>query len=99
MKCIDEEIPFEVPNGWEWVRLQSIISILGDGIHGTPEYDSTGDVYFVNGNNLTDGVINIKDNTKRVSANEAEKHHRELNDRTVLLSINGTIGYVAFYNF
>ena len=25
VKCIDEEIPFEVPNGWEWCRLRDII--------------------------------------------------------------------------
>ena len=25
MKCIDEEIPFEIPEGWSWVRLGSII--------------------------------------------------------------------------
>ena len=24
MKCIDEEIPFEIPNGWEWCRLGEI---------------------------------------------------------------------------
>ena len=25
VKCIDEEIPFEVPKGWEWCRLRNII--------------------------------------------------------------------------
>ena len=25
VKCIDDEIPFEIPNGWEWCRLGSII--------------------------------------------------------------------------
>ena len=25
VKCIDEEIPFEIPNGWEWCRLGSIV--------------------------------------------------------------------------
>ena len=25
VKCIDEEIPFEVPNGWEWERLGNIL--------------------------------------------------------------------------
>ena len=29
VKCIDEEIPFEVPQGWEWCRLGSIVSICG----------------------------------------------------------------------
>ncbi|WP_308589107.1 restriction endonuclease subunit S [uncultured Prevotella sp.] len=27
VKCIDEEIPFEVPNGWEWCRVSSIFQI------------------------------------------------------------------------
>ena len=33
VKCIDEEIPFEIPNGWEWCRL----GIIGDwGAGATP---------------------------------------------------------------
>ena len=92
-----EEVPYELPQGWEWVRLGEIVSLLGDGIHGTPTYDETGEYFFINGNNLSDGVIEIKENTKRVSITEYEKHKKELTDRTVLVSINGTIGNVAFY--
>ena len=29
MKCIDDEIPFEIPQGWEWVRLGVISNIIG----------------------------------------------------------------------
>ena len=25
VKCIDEEVPFEIPKGWEWCRLRDII--------------------------------------------------------------------------
>lgn len=25
VKCIDEEVPFEIPHGWEWCRLRNII--------------------------------------------------------------------------
>ena len=98
VKCIDEEVPFEIPTSWSWARLASITSILGDGIHGTPEYDVTGTVYFINGNNLSNGSIEIKADTKKVSEQEAEKHKRLLNSTTVLVSINGTLGNVAFYN-
>ena len=98
VKCIDEEVPFEIPATWNWARLSNITSILGDGIHGTPEYDATGTVYFINGNNLSNGSIEIKANTKKVSEQEAEKHKRLLNSTTVLVSINGTLGNVAFYN-
>ena len=27
MKCIDEEVPFEIPQGWEWCRLKHICSM------------------------------------------------------------------------
>ncbi|MFZ5760756.1 MAG: restriction endonuclease subunit S [Thermodesulfobacteriota bacterium] len=93
-----EEVPYQLPQGWEWVRLGEVVSLLGDGIHGTPTYDETGEYFFINGNNLSDGVIEIKENTKRVSITEYEKRKKELTDRTVLVSINGTIGNVAFYD-
>ena len=27
VKCIDDEIPFEIPKGWEWVHLETILNI------------------------------------------------------------------------
>ena len=42
-------------------------------------------------------MIVIKHETKTVSLDEREKHKKKLNDRTILVSINGTIGNVAFY--
>ena len=93
----EDEIPFDIPDTWKWVRLGNIVSVLGDGIHGTPVYDDRGSYYFINGNNLNNGVIEIKDNTKKVDEEQFLKHKRELNDNTVLVSINGTIGNVAFY--
>jgi type I restriction enzyme S subunit len=93
-----EEIPFEIPESWVWCRLFDIISILGDGIHGTPNYDPTGDYYFINGNNLINGKIEIKDSTKRVSESEYLKFRKPLIHNTVFVSINGTLGNLAYYN-
>ena len=87
-----------MPEGWAWCRLNEISSELGDGIHGTPEYDVNGDYYFVNGNNLCNGKIIIKDDTKRVSQIEYNKYKKNLNQNTILVSINGTLGNIAFYN-
>lgn len=96
--CIDDELAFEIPDTWTWVRLNNIVSILGDGIHGTPKYDINGNFAFINGNNLSNGKIIIKPDTKYLTEEEANKHYRDLNINTVLVSINGTIGNVAFYN-
>jgi len=35
--CIDDEIPFEIPDSWEWVRLKSICTKLVDGDHNPPK--------------------------------------------------------------
>ena len=83
---------------WEEKTLKELTSHLGDGLHGTPKYTLEGDYYFINGNNLSDGVIEFKSSTKRVSYEEYNKHKKNLTDRTILVSINGTLGNVAFYN-
>lgn len=93
----EDEIPFDIPESWKWVRLSEIISVLGDGIHGAPVFDEMGDYYFVNGNNLAKGHIVFKADTKKVSFDEYEKHKKPLDENTILISINGTIGNYAFY--
>ena len=82
---------------WKEYQLKDVTTILGDGLHGTPEYDENGTVFFINGNNLVDGRIEIKDSTKRVSEEEANKYRKNLTQRTIFVSINGTIGNVAKY--
>lgn len=92
------EIPFEIPENWKWVRLGNLVSVLGDGLHGTPKYDINGSYYFINGNNLVDGKIFVTNATKKVNENEWEKYKKPLDDSSVLVSINGTIGNLSFYN-
>lgn len=88
----------ELPKGWQKKQLKEITSVLGDGLHGTPKYSETGEYYFINGNNLNDGKIEIKGNTKRVTFEEYSKYKKPLSERSVLVSINGSLGYTAFYN-
>ncbi len=79
-------------------ELRELTTILGDGLHGTPKYTIEGDYYFINGNNLNDGKIEFKENTKRVNIDEYNKHKKNLTNRTVLVSINGTLANIAFYD-
>lgn len=94
----DDEKLFKLPQGWMFVRLREIATHLGDGLHGTPIYTTNGEYYFVNGNNLKDGKIIIKHETKTVDVSEYEKHKKPLNASSVLVSINGTLGSVGFYD-
>ena len=83
---------------WKEVILQDVVSILGDGLHGTPKYDDNGEYYFINGNNLDNGKIVFKENTGRTNKEEYDTYKKYLNDRTILVSINGTLGNIALYN-
>ena len=82
---------------WKIHQLQDITNTIGDGIHKTPNYTNNSDFYFINGNNLRNGSIVITQNTKMVDKNEYQKYKIDLNTRTILLSINGTIGNLSFY--
>ena len=79
-------------------KLGDIVTVLGDGLHGTPKYDDNGEYYFLNGNNIENGKLVIKPDTKKVNHEEYLKYRKELNDRTILVSINGTLGKVGTYN-
>ena len=84
--------------GWESKPLNDVCDGIGDGLHGTPEYDEGGEYPFINGNNLIDGEIIITPATKMVAAKTYEKHFIDISTNAILISINGTLGKLAFYN-
>lgn len=82
---------------WQSMTLNSVSEQIGDGLHSTPVYDSDGEFFFINGNNLVDGQIKITESTKRLNHIEIQKHKIRLSSNCILMSINGTIGNLAFY--
>ncbi len=82
---------------WREYRLGDLCTKIGDGLHGTPVYENSGEFYFINGNNLVNGKIIIKEDTKKVNESGYLKHAKPINERTLLIGINGTIGNVAYY--
>jgi len=82
----------------EWKPLGDLC-VIGDGLHGTPKYDDSGEYYFINGNNLDNGRIVYNDKTKKVDELIFNKHGIVFTvENTVFMSINGTIGSVSFFN-
>ncbi|UUV98898.1 restriction endonuclease subunit S [Vagococcus luciliae] len=93
------EIRFEgFTDAWEQRKLEDGVTKVGDGLHGTPKYFDNGGIYFLNGNNIIDGKIKITHETKQVTKEEQSVNDKLLNNKTILMSINGTIGNLAFYN-
>ena len=42
VRCIDDEIPFDIPQGWEWARLNHITYIIEDCPHSTAKDEGIG---------------------------------------------------------
>ena len=90
--CIEEQLPFEIPDSWCWCRLSNILTKLSDGTHSTPKYVSSG-VPFLSVKDISGGKINFA-NCKYIS----EIEHNELYKRCdpefgdVLLTKVGTTG-------
>lgn len=81
----------------EWKALGDLAKI-GDGLHGTPKYSLDGNYFFINGNNLVNGSVKYFESTKRVDDEMYKKHGINfIENKTVFLSINGTIGSLAIY--
>lgn len=85
------------PEDWKIKPLNEVSSEISDGIHTTPKYSKNTDFYFINGNNLLKKNIIITNDTLCVNYDEFQKHKRNLSDKTILISINGTIGNLAYF--
>ena len=88
----EDEIPFEIPESWEWVRLIELCSLISDGTHKTPAYVEYG-VPFISVKDISSGVMDFS-NVKYITREEHEKLisrcKPEMND--VLLCRIGTLG-------
>jgi type I restriction enzyme S subunit len=92
VRCIDEEIPFEIPESWVWCRLEDVVDKLTDGTHKTPYYTSTG-VPFLSVKDISSGKISF-DNAKLISEKEHSELYRRCNPQKgdILLTKVGTTG-------
>lgn len=82
---------------WKHVTLAAISTQLSDGLHKAPIFVPGGEYIFVNATNLENGTIVDKDQQKHTTYEEFLKYGVALDDRTILYSIDGTIGNIARY--
>lgn len=97
VKCIEDEISFEVPEGWAWCRVASVTSILTDGEHKTPHRcESFKGFYLLSARNIRDGFIAL-DDVDYVDEQEFERISARCNPKRndVLISCSGTVGRIT----
>ncbi len=87
-----EDVPYELPQGWEWVRFGGITFQITDGAHHTPTYIKEG-IPFLSVKDMSSGSLDFSD-TRFISPEQ----HKELIKRCypqkgdLLLTKVGTTG-------
>lgn len=71
-----EEVPFEVPEGWEWEFLGNLAVKITDGTHHSPTNDSNGTYKYVSAKNIKNNGVQLS-NITYVS----EEAHEEIYSR------------------
>lgn len=87
--CIADEVPFDIPDSWEWARLGSVIE-LQSGQDMTPDkYNDNGNgiPYITGASNIIDGTVIIN---RWTTCGKAFAHRGD-----ILLTCKGTVGTMA----
>lgn len=92
-KVTEEEIPYELPDGWVWCRMIDLCQYITDGTHQTPKYTESGRM-FISAKNVKPFKF-MPEIHKYVSEDDFEGYRRnrkpELND-ILLTRVGAGIG-------
>ena len=99
----DEEIPFDIPDSWRWVRVADLIQVLnGDRGKNYPSKDKLKEIGipFVSASNL-DGKTVVTDSNLKCLSEEQYSLLRagKLQKDDILVCIRGSLGKCATYPF
>ena len=88
--CIQDEIPFDIPDSWEWVRLGNTITLLSGRDLEPSEYSASQKKfpYMTGASNFADGKLLVNRWTDKLVT---VSHRGDL-----LITCKGTIGAMAF---
>lgn len=59
----DEEIPFDIPDSWEWCRMGNITNKITDGTHHSPINDENGTYKYITAKNIKKNGIDLSNIT------------------------------------
>ena len=96
-RCIDDEIPFEIPESWEWCRLKSLTENITSGSRDWAKYYSTTGAAFLRMGNLSRNSFDLRlEHIQRVSIpSKAEGTRTSLQSGDLLFSITGDVGMLG----
>jgi len=89
-----EEVPYELPQGWEWVRVWDIAQLITSGSRDWAKYYSETGAIFVTMGNLSRGSYQLRMDTIRYVTPpiDGEGSRTKLEENDLLISITGDVG-------
>ena len=95
--CIDDEIPFEIPDTWAWSRLGNLVEVITSGSRDWAKHYSEKGSLFLRMGNLSRNSFELRLNSlKRVQLPEkAEGTRTALQTGDLLFSITGEVGMLG----
>ena len=96
-RCIDDEIPFEIPRTWYWSRLGSITEMITSGSRDWAKYYAETGALFLRMGNLSKNSFELRlNNIQRVQLpDKAEGTRTALQTGDLLFSITGEVGMLG----
>lgn len=97
---MDDEIPFDIPKTWKWVRLNQVTNKITDGTHHSPINTPSGDYMYVTAKNIKNDGVNL-DNITYVSKSVHEEIYSRCNPEKndiLLVKDGATTGIVTVNN-
>ena len=96
-RCIDDELPFEIPESWGWCRLKSLTENITSGSRDWAKYYSTTGAAFLRMGNLSRNSFDLRlEHIQRVSIpSKAEGTRTSLQRGDLLFSITGDVGMLG----
>ena len=96
-RCIDDELPFEIPESWGWCRLKSLTENITSGSRDWAKYYSTTGAAFLRMGNLSKNSFDLRlEHIQRVSIpSKAEGTRTSLQSGDLLFSITGDVGMLG----
>jgi type I restriction enzyme S subunit len=73
-----DDLPFDLPHSWLWVRLSEILTKLTDGTHHSPPNMSEGDFLYITAKNIKEDGVKL-DNVSYVSSKVHEEIYARCN--------------------
>ena len=97
VKCIEDEIPFDLPDGWAWSKIGPLCEYITSGSRGWAQYYSdTGSLFLRMGNLSRDSFEPRLDNLQRVDLpDKAEGVRTRVVENDLLFSITAEIGMLG----